>query len=131
MYACSMNSDHAVVPSSTLYVPCQAMTEDCKWTTHKLAMASHVQAEDADKAKSAPTRAAAGPQLEQDEGDDLDPSQYHERRLRCAGTYIVQHIFLSAIVAPKCLHLNIPISSITRDVKEVSCVESEAVLQSL
>ena len=62
-------------------MPCQA-TYDCKLSTVKLAMASYVQAEDAEKAKSAPAKAAAGPQLEQEEGDDLDPSQYHERRLR-------------------------------------------------
>ena len=94
-------------------------------------MASHVQAEDAEKAKSAPTKAAAGPQLEQDEGDDLDPSQYHERRLRCASIYMVQHILPSAIMTLQCLHLNIRISSIITNSAKLSCVQSEAVLQAL
>lgn len=46
-----------------------------------------VQAAQAEKsAQTAQNTAAAGPQLEQDEGDDLDPNQYHERRLRALET---------------------------------------------
>ena len=46
-----------------------------------------VQAAQAEKsAQTAQYTAAAGPQLEQDEGDDLDPNQYHERRLRALET---------------------------------------------
>ena len=46
-----------------------------------------MQAAEAEKkAAAAQTKAADGPQLEHDEGDDLDPNQYHERRLRALET---------------------------------------------
>ena len=38
------------------------------------------------KAQAAQNKAADGPQLEADEADDLDPNQYHERRLRALET---------------------------------------------
>lgn len=46
-----------------------------------------MQAAEADKkAAAAQSKATDGPQLEQDEGDDLDPNQYHELRLRALET---------------------------------------------
>ena len=46
-----------------------------------------MQAAEAEKkAAAAQTKAADGPQLEHDEGDDLDPNQYHEMRLRALET---------------------------------------------
>lgn len=46
-----------------------------------------VQAAEAEKkAQAAQNKAADGPQLEHDDADDLDPNQYHERRLRALET---------------------------------------------
>ena len=46
-----------------------------------------MQAAEAEKkAAAAQTKAADGPQLEHGEGDDLDPNQYHEMRLRAIET---------------------------------------------
>ena len=46
-----------------------------------------MQAAEAEKkAAAAQAKAADGPQLEHDEEDDLDPNQYHERRLRALET---------------------------------------------
>lgn len=39
-------------------------------------------AEAAKKAEAAKAKAADGPQLEDDDADDLDPNQYYERRVR-------------------------------------------------
>lgn len=46
-----------------------------------------MQAAEAEKkAAAAQAKAADGPQLEHDDEDDLDPNQYHERRLRALET---------------------------------------------
>lgn len=46
-----------------------------------------MQAAEAEKkAQAAQNKTADGPQLEADEGNDLDPNQYHERRLRALET---------------------------------------------
>jgi lysyl-tRNA synthetase class 2 len=67
-----------------------------------------MQAAQAEKsAQTARSTAAAGPQLEQDEGDDLDPNQYHERRLRAlesakaAGRNPYPHKFQISMLIPE------------------------------
>ena len=67
-----------------------------------------VQAAQAEKsAQTAQNTAAAGPQLEHDEGDDLDPNQYHERRLRAleiakaAGRNPYPHKFQISMLIPE------------------------------
>lgn len=64
-------------------------------------------AEAAKKAEAAKAKAADGPQLEDDDADDLDPNQYYERRVRgvasakAAGRYPYPHKFHISTYLPE------------------------------